>query len=83
MTADFLTQRDKQQHIALAAVLTALGIVFGLSPTTAIFAIVGLGTLKEFWDARYGTGYSWADQLANIIGIGLGLTTAAIIPYAP
>ncbi|MDY0011842.1 MAG: hypothetical protein RBS40_02995 [Rhodocyclaceae bacterium] len=81
IATEFLTQRDKQQHIALAAILTMTGLLLGLSVATTLIVTLALGTAKEIWDAFYGTGYSWADQLANLIGSGLGVVAAWIIPY--
>lgn len=78
----FIRQRDKQQHIALAAVLTLLGILLGFGTVLSVTTTLTLGTLKELWDARFGTGYSWADQLANLIGSVLGLIVAHSILHS-
>lgn len=67
-----LGEPDKLKHFWVCFFLQ---IVF--LPLLSVSASIGLtlliGTLKECWDQRYGSGFCWYDMLANILGIAAGV----------
>jgi hypothetical protein len=62
-----LREEDKIQHMVLSfCLMLAALIVF---PATLAFTLVFLvGLVKEFWDARFGSGFCLFDMAGNLIG---------------
>lgn len=67
-----LGETDKLKHFGVCFVLQLVFL-----PWLSVLASIGLalliGTLKECWDQRYGSGFCWYDMLANVLGIGAGV----------
>ena len=73
-----LRETDKRKHFW---VCFCLQLVF--LPWLPLLESVGLalliGTLKECWDQRYGSGFCWYDMLANILGIVAGVIAYVLL----
>ena len=65
-------QLDKKLHFVISLLLVF--IFFLLTQNIILSANITLfvGFLKEIYDKYFGTGFSWADIIANIIGIVFG-----------
>jgi len=65
-------QLDKKLHFVISLLLVF--IFFLLTQNIILSANITLliGFLKEIYDKYFGTGFSWADIIANIIGIVIG-----------
>jgi VanZ family protein len=66
-------QLDKKLHFVVSLVLVF--IFFLLTQNIILSANITLfiGFLKEIYDKYFGTGFSWADIIANIIGVVFGI----------
>jgi len=67
-----LGEEDKRKHFWVCFFLQFLFLP-GLSAGLSIILILLIGTLKECWDQRYGSGFCWYDMLANTLGMTVGL----------
>lgn len=65
-------QEDKLYHIVAEFLIT---IAIGLFTNFLIGIVVALfiGILKEIYDHYFGSGFSWGDIIADLVGIGLGV----------
>jgi hypothetical protein len=73
----YMQQEDKAQHIicgfmAVVALLPLLGLAL------AVVLVLVLGLLKEIWDLAVGSGFSWYDIVANLVGVTLALVVLLI-----
>lgn len=50
-----------------------LGALALWSAALAFTAVLAIGLAKEFWDARYGSGFCWFDMAGNLLGCTAGL----------
>lgn len=69
-----LEQKDKMYHIAANFIMVLfIGTLFGPAIGLGVSLIASLG--KEIYDEyrTEGTGWDWADLLADIIGMTIGL----------
>lgn len=74
-------QEDKTFHFLgnLAVVLVAtLALAEGWGTLVGILAAIGLSLGKEAYDAKYGTGWSWPDLIADAFGIAAGAIAVAM-----
>ena len=67
-----LGEEDKRKHFWVCFCLQFLFLPW-LSVGLSIILTLLIGTLKECWDQRYGSGFCWYDMLANTLGIAVGL----------
>jgi len=65
-------EEDKRKHFWVCFFLQFLFLPL-LSVGWAMILILLIGTLKECWDQRYGSGFCWYDMLANALGMVAGL----------
>ena len=76
-----LRETDKRKHFWVCFCLQ-----FVFLPWLSLWGSMGLalfiGTLKECWDQRYGSGFCWYDMLANILGIGAGVIAYILLHTA-
>lgn len=73
----YMQQEDKAQHIICSFMaVVALLPLLGLAP--AVVLVLLLGLLKEIWDLAVGTGFSWYDIVANMVGVTLALVVLLI-----
>ncbi|CAL1240822.1 protein of unknown function [Candidatus Methylocalor cossyra] len=59
---------DKLYHILVSRIIFLL-LVQRLPLMAGILITLAVGLLKELWDHYYGSGFCWADLVANKIGI--------------
>jgi len=67
-----LCETDKVQHMVWSFALL-VSFQFALGLTMAMVLVFAVGLAKEFWDARYGSGFCLFDMAANMIGIAAGV----------
>ncbi len=76
-----LREEDKIKHMVWSFWLT-LGAWLLWSPLLAFSAVFLLGLAKEFWDARYGSGFCFFDMAGNLIGSAAGLLLVFVLAFA-
>ena len=65
-------QEDKLYHIVAEFLITvAIGLFIGI--LAGIVVALFIGILKEVYDKYFGSGFSWGDIVADLVGIGLGI----------
>lgn len=78
--ATLQVQSDKLYHFLGSAAIVALAtllLVEGWGTLIGIGLAAGLSVGKEFYDEKYGTGWSWNDLYADALGISIGAIGAA------
>lgn len=75
---------DKELHFAGSLAIAASLRVEGRSPRTALGVTLGVGILKEAYDAalkprRMGRGASWKDLVADLAGAAAGVAIAGAL----
>ena len=78
---------DKYLHIAVSFLLVmAWGCAVVHIPKWAVLMVaipwaLAIGFLKELYDMHNGGEFSWADILADVVGVVLGAVTMGVVFY--
>lgn len=76
-----LQEEDKIQHMKWSLGLF-LGAYLFMSTALAFSVVMCIGLLKEFWDARFGSGFCYFDMTGNLIGCCAGLILTSALNYS-
>ena len=61
-------ERDKANHFVYGAVVTMLGLVFGIGTVWSFGVCLAVAVLKEVWDHFYGSGFDLMDIVWTLLG---------------
>jgi len=65
---------DKIAHFACFYFALIIGIgIYCYNPLWFVPMLVVMGLIKEFYDSKYGDGFSYKDLIMDFMGIGFGL----------
>ncbi len=67
-----MQQEDKARHI-ICSFMSVMAMQFVVSVWLAVCLVLLLGLVKELWDLTIGTGFSWYDIVANVVGVAFAV----------
>lgn len=76
---DQTLRKDKYLHLLWSFWMTVFSRILW-TEQWAVFFVMTIGLLKEIWDARFGSGFSILDLVANAAGCLLALYLIRLLP---
>lgn len=65
-------EKDKLMHFTVSMLIFLFLFRFRTTFWAAA-AAMAVGTAKEIWDCKYGSGWCWKDLAADVAGIAVGI----------